>query len=284
MARPLRIEYPGAVYHVTARGNARGDIFLDDADRTAFLELLGRAIERLGWLVHAYCLMDNHYHLLVETPKANLSRGMRQLNGTHTQRFNRAHGRVGHVFQGRYKAVLVEKEAHMMELSRYVVLNPVRAGMVEAAGDWRWSSYRATAGLTEAPTLSATDLPRARFGREPAAARAAYRRFVADGVGGASPWEELRHQVLLGGEAFVERMAGLLEGGRLSPEVPRPQRRIAAKPLSEYETEAAGRDEAIRAAWRSGTYGLAEMAEHFGLHYSWVSRIANAGNKTRNKT
>ena len=135
MARPLRLEYEGAVYHVTSRGNARDEIFLGDVDRAQFLETLGDAIRRHGWICHAYCLMTNHYHLLIETPEAGLSRGMQLLNGVYTQWFNRRHQRVGHLFQGRFKAVLVEKESHLLELARYVVLNPVRAGMVRSVRD-----------------------------------------------------------------------------------------------------------------------------------------------------
>ena len=112
MARPLRLEFPDAVYHVTSRGNAGQDIVLDDRDRSTFLRVLGRTCERANWLCHAFCLMTNHYHLVIETPDANLSRGMRQLNGIHTQAFNRAHGRSGHVFQGRYKAILVDRDAY----------------------------------------------------------------------------------------------------------------------------------------------------------------------------
>ncbi|HJP54023.1 MAG: transposase [Rhodospirillales bacterium] len=192
MARPLRIEYPGAVYHLTARGNAREDIFLDDGDRRLFLDLLAETIARFRWLCHAYCLMGNHYHLLIETPEANLSRGMRHLNGVYTQRFNRTHGRVGHVFQGRYKAILVERDAHLLELCRYLVLNPVRAGMVRSARNWRWSSHRAMAGQVAAPEWLATDWLLARFGRRAAPARAAYRRFVIDGRGEPLGWDGRR--------------------------------------------------------------------------------------------
>ena len=149
MARPLRIEFAGAVYHVTARGDGQEDIYLGDDDRRLFLEVLGEVCERFDWVVHAYCLMDNHYHLLVETPNANLAKGMRQLNGVYTQAFNRGHARVGHVFQGRYKAILVQKESYLLELARYIVLNPVRARMVRSAKDWPWSSYRSTAGQSE---------------------------------------------------------------------------------------------------------------------------------------
>ena len=137
MARPLRLEYPGAVYHITSRGNARNDIFIGDNDREDFLTILGGMIKRYNWLCHAYCLMDNHYHLLIETVDPNLSQGMRQINGVYTQTFNRNHRRVGHVFQGRYKAIHVEKNSHLMELCRYVVLNPVAAGMVSRPELWK---------------------------------------------------------------------------------------------------------------------------------------------------
>jgi len=130
MARPLRLEFAGALYHVTSRGNRREEIYLDDQDRRRFLTLLAEVCERFNWRVHAYCLMSNHYHLLIETPDANLSRCMRQVNGVHTQAANRRHGQVGHVFQGRFKALLVQKESYLLELARYVILNPVRAGMV----------------------------------------------------------------------------------------------------------------------------------------------------------
>ena len=150
MARPLRIEYAGALYHVTSRGDGREEIYLQDDDRAMFLGVLGEVCRRFNWMVHAYCLMGNHYHLLVETPDSNLSKGMRHLNGVYTQRFNRNQGRVGHVFQGRFKAILVEKENYLLELARYIVLNPVRARMVRSAKEWPWSSYGATAVLSDA--------------------------------------------------------------------------------------------------------------------------------------
>jgi REP element-mobilizing transposase RayT len=157
MARPLRIEFPGAVYHVTSRGNARADIFEDDSDRELFLKILGQVVKRFNWLCHSYCLMGNHYHLLIETPEGNLSAGMRQLNGVNTQAFNWTHHRDGHVFKGRFKAVLVEKESHLPELCRYVVLNPVRAGMVKRPGEYRWSSYLPTLGKGAKPALLTTE-------------------------------------------------------------------------------------------------------------------------------
>jgi REP element-mobilizing transposase RayT len=143
MSRPLRIELSGGVYHVTSRGGGREAIYWSDVDREAWLALLGRVCERFNWVCHAYCQMSNHYHLVLETPEGNLAQGMRQLNGVYTQTINRSRQRVGHVFQGRYKAILVEKDSYLLELARYVVLNPVRAGMVSDAGDWPWSSYPA---------------------------------------------------------------------------------------------------------------------------------------------
>ena len=153
MARSLRIEYEGAVYHVTSRGNARADIFLCDDDREMFLDVLDYVVERFGWLCHAYCLMSNHYHLMIETTQANLSRGMARLNGMYTQRFNRKYKRVGHVFQGRYKSIIVDKDAYLLELSRYIVRNPVAAGMVDDVSDWSWSSYQAMVGVVAAPSF-----------------------------------------------------------------------------------------------------------------------------------
>lgn len=150
MARPLRIEFSGALYHITSRGNAQGKIYKTDADRQEFLSLLNNVCNRFDWYCHAYCLMDNHYHLLIETNSPTLSKGIKFLNGSYTQFFNKQHQRVGHVYQGRFKAILVEKESYLLELSRYIVLNPVRARMVRAAKDWPWSSYRATAGITQA--------------------------------------------------------------------------------------------------------------------------------------
>ncbi|MDX8391070.1 MAG: transposase [Mariprofundaceae bacterium] len=131
MSRPLRIGFPGALYHLTARGNGKNDIFLNDDERNNFLELIGQEIKQQGWICYAYWLMDNHYHLLVETPEGNLMNGMHRLNGRYAQAFNRKHGHVGHVFQGRYKSILVEKDACLLELGRYIVLNPLRAGMVD---------------------------------------------------------------------------------------------------------------------------------------------------------
>ena len=225
MARPLRLEHPGALWHVTARGNERSDVFRDDADRREFLVVLGRTVTVYGWRLHAYVLMGNHYHLVVETPEPTLSRGMRDLNGVTTQRFNRRHGRTGHLFEGRFKAILVEREAHLLELARYVVLNPVRAGLAKSPAAWPWSSYKATAGLAEAPEWLETEWTLEQFGRRPAEARRRYAAFVAEGKGVSyDPWGQLRGQVFLGSEGFA-REAGRRASRKAAPkEVPRAQR------------------------------------------------------------
>ena len=157
MARSLRLQFPGAIYHITSRSNARKSIFKENEDRNTFLETLLKTNERYHWICHAYCLMDNNYHLLIETPKSNLSLGMRQLNGIYTQSFNRRHRVVGHVIQGRFKGILIEKESYLLELSRYVVLNPVRAKAVTHPSHWKWSSYSGTAGLAQPHGCLTTD-------------------------------------------------------------------------------------------------------------------------------
>src|SRR5574342_189369 len=182
MSRPLRLQYAGAVYHLTSRGNARQKIFLDDTDRSKFLGVLSEVVSRYEWLCHAYCLMDNHYHLLIETPKANLSLGMRQLNGIYTQAFNRRHRRAGHLFQGRYKAILVQKEAHLLELCRYVVLNPLRVKVRDRVDQWKWSSFKATAGLDRAPEFLTVDWILNQFGTKRGQAQDRYAAFVREGL------------------------------------------------------------------------------------------------------
>ncbi len=183
MVRPLRIEYLGAVYHVTALGNARMPVFEDDEDQANFLNLIEETVDRFNWHCYAYCLMDNHYHLLVETIEANLSLGMRHINGVCTQQFNRRHNRVGHLFQGRFKSILVDRDACLLELCRYIVLNPVRAGMVERPEEYVWSSYRATAGLSHAPIFLALDWILSQFAPKKDEARIRYMEFVRVGIG-----------------------------------------------------------------------------------------------------
>ena len=206
MARPLRIEFEGAFYHVMARGNARQDIFLNDGDRQAFLENLGRVSQRFDWSIWAWCLMDNHYHLLIETRQPTLSKGMREVNGVYTQGFNRRYRRVGHVLQGRYKAILVDQDTYLLELARYIVLNPVRAGLVQNSGESAWSSYRAVMGKVPAPDWLPVDDILAMFHSQRGPARRAYARFITDGINADDPHDEMQRAGILGGERFMERV------------------------------------------------------------------------------
>ena len=229
MARPLRLEHPGALWHVTSRGNERRNIFRSDRDRLFFLDLLAEVIDLHRWILHAWVLMSNHYHLLVETPIPNLSRGAKRLNEVYANEFNFRHHRVGHLFQGRFKGILVEPESsHMLELTRYIVLNPVRAHMVRTAAEYRWSNYRATAGLAPAPEWLEVDWTLGRFpARSRQDARERYRRFVAHARASAyNPWEHLVGQVFLGSEVFCDRMQALIDTQPRSRAHPKSQRRL----------------------------------------------------------
>jgi REP element-mobilizing transposase RayT len=276
MARPLRIEFSGALYHVTSRGNARQDIYEDDQDREVFLEYLSHTCERYQWWCHAYCLMSNHYHLLVETQHPTLSKGMKHINGSYTQYFNRRHDRMGHVFQGRFKGILVEKDAYLLELARYIVLNPVRAGIVRTAKDWPWSSYRATAGFIKAPDYLVINLVLGGLGQRKKAAQEAYRRFVSEGKGQPSPWGTLKNQIYLGSNEFVEEMQGQLKPEQSLDDVPKVQKQSPIKPLQYYRQKYSMRDRAMAEAYRSGHYTLREVGDHFGVSYATVSRAAKA--------
>lgn len=274
MARPLRIELAGGVYHVTSRGDRREAIFRSDEDRVEWLAVLGQVCARFNWRCHAWCQMTNHFHLVLETPDANLSQGMRQLNGVYTQQFNRRHALVGHLFQGRFKAILVEREAYLLELARYVVLNPVRAGMVTRPDDWPWGSYRAMVGAASTPEWLETDWLLGQFGEERSQAQAGYAAFVVAGIGQLSIWEGLRHQIVLGSESFVEQLFAAKPVGRLR-EVPRVQRRVLAKPLTAFAAAYPLRREAMARAFLTGAYSMQEIAEHFRVHYSTVSRAVS---------
>jgi putative transposase len=278
MARPLRIEYPGAVYHVTSRGNEKKLIFKDDTDRENLLNTLQHVNHRYNWTCHAYCLMTNHFHLLIETSDGNLSLGMRQLNGVYTQLFNKRHGRTGHLFQGRYKAILIQKDSHLLEVCRYVVLNPVRARMVEIPETWKWSSYLATAGKTKPHPCLTTGWVLGQFSGKRGKAEQEYRKFVQWGIGKPTIWTAVRGQALLGEESFVEKLVDHLKKHKDIPEIPRSQRyanRPALGKLFSVGTSASGanRQKRILEAIERHGYRQKEVADHLGLHYSLISRI-----------
>jgi putative transposase len=282
----MRIEFAGAVYHLTARGNEKKRIFLDDQDRKTFLKVIGQVKSRFHWLFHSYVLMGNHYHLLVETPEANLSRGMRQLNGVYTREFNKRHGRTGHLFQGRFSSILIDKDDYLLEVCRYIALNPVRANMAGKAEEWGWGSYRALIGMDKAPTWLETDWILGQFGGERRDAIAALRRYTGKGVGGEYPTEELRGGWILGNDRFMERIQGLIREKEQALEMPREQRHVSHKGLDEIflcdARRGASRDESIYRAYVDHGYTMREIAEYLDLHYVSVSRaIRNFESKVK---
>ena len=237
MARPLRLELPGGLYHVTSRGDRREHIYDNDGDRERWIENLGNVCDRYNWRCHAYCLMDNHYHIVIETAEANLSKGMRQLNGVYTQYYNRKHGRVGHVFQGRYKGILVERDEYLLELARYVVLNPVRANRVRNVIDWKWSNYHAMIGEAPVQHWLEIDWVLGQFSKQRKTAIVRYINFVREGVGLPSIWNHLQNQIFLGSEAFVNENQKQIHQKESLNDVPRLQKRELPKPLQYYEKE-----------------------------------------------
>jgi REP element-mobilizing transposase RayT len=287
----MRVEYPGALYHVTSRGNERKAIFRDEEDRRTFLEILTSINQRYHWLCHAYCLMDNHYHLVVETPDGNLSKGMRQLNGVYTQTFNKKYRRVGHLFQGRYKAILVEKESYFLEVCRYVVLNPLRVKGAKRLERWAWSSYPGTAGLKNPHACLTTEgiLGQMSGGRGDAEKK--YRLFIKEGIGKEPLWESLRGQSLLGGESFVQGLVRHVRKHQAVKEIPRSQRFVSRPALDRFLKKERVADKKTRKgkivqAVMTHGYSQKEVADHLGMHYSSISRLINdrSEQKSRFKT
>jgi putative transposase len=230
MARALRLEHPGAVWHITSRGNNRCNIYLGDNDHLMFLDIFAEAVRRFRWIVHAYTLMTNHFHLVLETPEPTLSRGMKWMNGKYAQWFNRKHERSGHLFQGRFKGFLVEKESYLLALIRYVALNPVRAGMVKRPEEYHWSSYRATAGYEAVPPWLTTDWALGSFGHDLATQQHSYRQFVDEGAGiTRSPFEDAVGKLFLGSAPWVAKMQALVDSKPRSREHPAEQR-FAGRP------------------------------------------------------
>lgn len=271
MARPLRIEFPGAVYCVTSRGQRRQAIYEDDADREVFQDILATVVRRFHWKCYAYCQMTNHYHLLIRTMDATLSMGMRYLNGVYTQASNRRHDRSGHVFQGRYKAILVDPDNYLLKVARYIVLKPVRARAEDTPGAWPWSSYSVTAGETESPEWLATDELLEEFEGGPEEKRERYKEFVLDGLNTGDLRLNVRHQLYLGDEEFIRKVRKIAANSVDSRHGP--AGRPPAPNLDELAARASTRDDAIVAAYKTGAYSYADIAKYFGLHPNSIGRI-----------
>jgi putative transposase len=224
MARQPRIDFPGALHHVMSHGNDGIDIVRDDTDRRFFLELLAEEIARSKWILHDYQLMKNHYHMTIETPEGTLSTGLKRFLGRYVQRFNKRHHRRGHLFEGRFKNLLVEEDTYFLEVSRYLALNPVTAGFVARPEDWQWSSYRARAGFEEAPPWLTLEPVLARFGSDVATQRKRYRKFVEAGIKKQHDvLSEAVAQMYLGSAAWIEKVQKVLDEEERSEEHPRAQ-------------------------------------------------------------
>jgi len=288
MVRPLRIEFEGAWYHVMNRGAARRDVFVSDSQRERFLELLADLVERFGIETHAYCLMGNHYHLLLHTPFGNLGRGMRHLNGVYTQFFNRDQGRDGALFRGRYKAILVDADAYLLHLSSYIHRNPLEARMVERLEDYPWSSYPAYAGRTKPPPWLCRDMVYSMLGGK----GKRYQTFVAQGVDEdlARFYEGNSVSPILGDDSF--RQEALERHGRDDPDIaergrvhePASLNRIIAVVCTALGCDQSRVYESVRGrqnlermlvihfAHRAGQMTYRDIAEALGMnHYSAVA-------------
>ena len=288
MTRPLRIDFPGGIYHVTSRGDRKEPIFTDDRDRHLLIEVLAQALDRFDAAALAYCLMGNHYHLVLRTNRANLSRLMRHVNGVYAQAFNRRHGLVGHLFQGRFGSIHVDRDAYLLQVCRYTELNPVRAGLVEAPAAWRWSSHRAHCGLERSPSwLDTPGLHGHLLGRDIASpadrqmAASRYARFVFEGRGMPLWTHGLRQSVYLGDSAFVERIQARVGPARLRErEIPFAQRCAAVRTSRSLDL-GGSRDESIRQVYAEGALNMTEIARAVGLSVSRISRVIACGEVTR---
>ena len=282
MTRPLRIIYPGAIYHITVRGNRKQDIFLDNTDRKIFLQTLTSVIKSYHWICHAYCLMNNHYHLIIETPETNLSSGMRDLNGIYTQRFNKRHNTTGHVFQGRFKAFVVEKESYLLEVSRYVVLNPVRSGLVMSPEKWPWSNFCFTSGLKKSPPWLTINWTLDYFSSQLSKAYKMYRTFVMEGLEREMPKMRKEDGIVLGSPQFVHEVWRIAKKSSEKKEVSRAEKIIGRPSLEELFRDIRGieeRNSAIRFARECCGYSGSTIAHFLHLSPTTVSLIARGKSK-----
>ena len=285
MSRPLRIQYPGAFYHVTARGNERRDIFRNDRDRERFLSYLQGAAHRYGAKFHCYCLMRNHYHLLLETPAGNLSQIMHHINGAYPTYFNIKRKRSGHLFQGRYHAVLVDVDSYALELSRYIHLNPVRAGAANHPADYRWSSYGSFCCGCSAPDWLQTQMILGYFAGTEAMAASRYRAFVEEGLGGGgcNPLKAVVGGTVLGSESFVQMIRDkYLYGEPTDRNLPGPRILQGQRTVEQIKSivtrnvsdEKLARKLGIHLCHRRSGEKLHRLAEVFGLSESGITQVS----------
>lgn len=271
MPRPRRPDFAGATHHIIARGNRKQAIFLDASDYRSFLEILGEIATELGWSVFSYCLMPNHYHLLLRTKDANLAAGMRRLNSRFSQRANWRHENVGHMFQGRYKSFLVEEPRNLMALLRYIALNPVKAGLAEKPEDWQWSSHSTLLpGAAVPPAWQDRETILSDFKTPDTDGREAFCNYVADGIDNIPALEKELAKTPPG--LALLRQEPDMDPGVLTALVTRRSVRRAPKhTLDHYQQAWIGRGEAMAAAHLGGGHRQVDIAAHFGVHPSTVA-------------
>jgi REP element-mobilizing transposase RayT len=263
MARPLRIEYPGAVYFITCIGNANQNVFLDSEDGNSWIEIFDRVCDRFGWICYAFCLMGNRYMIVVETKEPNLSKGMRQLNGMYTQSFNRRHSSSGHLFQGRFKSVHVQKEKYLADLVRYILFLPVHSGFVKLPQQFKWSSCKYLFDREDCPAWVNNKYLKGLYS-DPE------NDFSANNPPDDVILKSIKKQIFLGDEDFISELQKYISKDKDLREIPKIQR---AKPISEFVNSSDSKEKAIANAYLSGDYTLQQIADYFSLHYSTISRI-----------
>ena len=271
MARPLRLELSGALYLVTSHAVAGERLFLNVTDRRAWLDALAHVCARFKWVCHGYCQLNDHFELLIETSEANLSMGMRQLGAVYTQNFNRRHGREGAVVQGRFKAILVDKETHLLAVARHVVQSPSRLKPARGIDTWPWSSYPATCGQTEAPAWLHSQSILAALAPQRARAIAKYLSYMADTKGAEDVLSEVRGAIFLGSDGFVQKMQVELAKKAKQPTVAVSPRGLRAE-LKGFAT-AHPRDDAMTRAFSTGRHTMTAIAAYFDVTLGTVSRV-----------
>ncbi len=277
MARPVRIEYSGAYYFISSKAAPGDTVFKDTKDRQEFLSVLQDVVKRMHWEVFAYNLMPDSYQLFIKTPKPNLSRGMRQLNGVYTQRYNAKYETTGNIFHGRFKAILVEAKHSFEDVLKYVLLMPLLKRKARKLDKWKWSSYQATMGITEAPEWLKVDEVLSHFGKQPKRARAALQKALENTDKDFDLMAQVNAQILLGSDTFVNKWKKQLATGKIMDRA-RQRKSKKVKPLTDFGKRFKNIKVAMVKAYETGNYTLDQIGSHFGVHYSTVSRtVKKAG-------
>lgn len=278
MSRPVRIEFPGANHYVSCHAFQNLILFKNDDDRGVFLSLLESVVNQFQWVLHGYVLLEDHFHLLLEVPQANLSKGMRQLNGVYTQHYNRRYKRKGVLFRGRFNSVLFEKETYLSRLYRHMVLNPVRQKECTSIDKYKWSSHRQVTGATDVHAFVSTEDILSQFGKRQLSCQNKYKAFIKSGADENPPLGEKRHQVLLGSDKFIYQVQPLLNGKKNTKRkaAAAGKKRSLASLFSEVENlSRLERNMVIARAHLELHYTLADIGDHLGLHYTTVSKVVN---------